>query len=353
MLKKEFLQGTALLAMTGVLVVGGTGGLGLAMAKVQQASVATESAVTTTGSAVATDSAKSAKVKKADKTEEKSGQKDSSQYEKIKEKLDLPKNAVITQEKVMKPEGEPEYLQYTIEWDGFTITYEDGVGGVSKKDADMNMEQAITKAKEKVKELSKVDISGGEISYMRLGIEKADVKVDNDKNYGTRYYEIGFDTKKQSFSVRINSITGEVYSYVECLENANTEEELKKNKVLIDGCTEKEYGYELSYDMEIKEAEKVYNPIAVDFVENTLKKSKVTKCYNLKVGTTGAYRDKEMLEEIKLEDGTSALYLKGPVNRGTMVLNCLTEDGDIVEITIDQVNKTVQSYDINPLFILD
>ena len=344
MLKKEFLQGTALLAMTGVLIVGGTGGLGLAMAKVQKASVATESAV-------ATDSTESAEEKKADKTEEKSSQKDSLQYEKVKEKLSLPKDAVITGKKVMKPEGEPEYLQYTIEWNGFTIIYEDGFGGVSKKDADMNMEQAITKAKEKIKELSKVDISGGKISYMRLGIEKEDVEVDNKKNYGTRYYDIGFETKKQEYSLQINSITGEVYCYTECLENPNTEEELKKNRVLIDGCTEKEYGYELSYDKEIKEAEKIYYPIAIDFVENTLK-SKVKKCYNLKAGQMGAVRDNEMIKEVKLEDGSTGLECKGLTGRSTMFLSCLTEDGDIVEIIIDQVNKTVQSYHINPLFVI-
>lgn len=249
----------------------------------------------------------------------------------------LPKGAVLEKEVQKGDETE-----YTISWDGHQIVYYQGAGFQKEKESDLSIADAVVTAQKVIADFGKEDAAGADITIglHKNGEDSEKEKVDNKKNYGVRYYELCVrGVKDHSYWMKINSITGEVFEYFDFYAVNSTKKERIKNKVIYDGYTEQFLGYGVPknasdkeihdfYDNEIKEAEKLYSPIAKDFIEEHLNLGKVTKCYGFTAG-----------EMVSSGGG-----------RDVILCYCRTDNSDVVEVQIDQITKTVQSIVVNPLF---
>lgn len=252
-------------------------------------------------------------------------------------KIKLPEGAVLEKE---------EAGEYKIAWKDYHITYYKGntsSGFLDEKEEDMGIELAITATEKYIQNYSYIRelIDGADICiYLeKFGSEVEKSHVDNTKNYGVRCYGIHVSGKgEHSYFLYLNSITGEIICYDDFYMVEETREERIQNKVIFDGYMETELGYGAGkgasskeihdfYDKEIEAAKDMYIPIAKDFIEENFNLGKVTKCFGFLPG------------EMVIAGGS----------RLTMDFCCQTETGDVVEMSIDQVNKTVQGFWINPL----
>lgn len=216
----------------------------------------------------------------------------------------------------LKAENE-KYLK--ILWGSHLVTY--FLSDTEKESgADMTIEEVVVTAIKSIQEYTKQNNIGKsiEISLQRnilgdngciLTESGETVSVINKKNYGIKYYKVNVDgTNGHSYSLRINSVTGQVFGYVDFY-----------NK---DDGTQRGYG-----DDRINEMEQEYTLIARDFVKEHLNLGNVMDYLSF---TTGI---------VETENGSRELFN----------VSCKTEEGDIVVITIDQSEKFVVCFEVNPL----
>lgn len=349
MRKKNYMAATFIL--TGAMVVGGAGALAGQMSSEQAKTVVVRAANTSSRTDDVTEAEGSEGAGTAEgegQTDEKREMKETVKEDAAKEPdsgkkiLQKGKGIYLPQGAVL--EGE-DALGYTISWNGYHITYyKAGVGeeSVKEKEEDISIGKAIEIAEETVAAYGKKDISGADIiiELQEYGSAADKEMVDNDKNYGIRCYSLYVNgVEEHVYSMEINSITGNVFCYDDFYLAEDTKEERIQNEVLFDGYMETELGYgagknasdeeiHVYYDKKIQEAEKVYAPIGKSFVQDSLKLGKVTKCFGFIAG--------------EMNGGTCC-------SRFVLEFYCLTEDNDIIEIAVDQINKTVQGFEINPL----
>ena len=134
--------------------------------------------------------------------------------------------------------------------------------------------------------------------------------IVNRKNYGIRYYAVDFEGKgEHSYSLRINSVTGEVFGYADYYNKDAS-------------------GYYKEYDKKaLEKIEPEYKKIAKEFIKENLDLDDVKECYAF---TTGF---------METENGS----------RNTFDICCKTKGDDIVVITMDQLEKFVLCFEVNPL----
>lgn len=295
------------LTLAGVMAFGGAGLLSL---KISDAK--TEENIVTENQNL--DIAK--KVEDSVKLEERGEEK-----QQVRKNINLPRGAKLTEET-------EKYLK--ISWEGRQITYFLSESE-KEEEADIGMEDVIGITIKSIQKFTGQDLTGNNIEislhrnvlpddeYGLLETEEATtngtfVPVINKKNYGIRYYAVDMDGKKNhSFTLHINSITGEVFGYADYAD-----------------CYDKDISkYNKEYDnTEIEQIKPEYIKIAKEFMKNNLEElGDVKECYAF---TTG------MMET---EHGT----------RNTFDIFFKTQKDDIVAITMDQAEKTVLCIEINPL----
>ena len=354
MRKKNYMAITFILA--GAMVIGGAGALAGQMSSDKAKTVVVRAANTSGQVDAVTEDEGMEEAGTADAEEQKEERADARDEEKSAEKEDTADIKEPDSGKKILQEGKGIYLPqgavlegedalgYTISWNGYHITYykpDEESTFVKEKEEDMSIGKAIEIAEEAVAAYGKKDISGADITIylQKYGSEADKENVDNDKNYGIRCYSLHIEgVEEHVYSMEINSITGNILDYDDFYLVGDTKEERIEHEVLFDGYMETELGYGAGknasdeeihayYDKKIQEAEKVYAPIGKSFVQDTLKMGKVTKCFGFIAGEMGA----------------------GSCSRFTLSFYCQTENNDIIEVTVDQINKTVQGFAINPL----
>lgn len=216
-----------------------------------------------------------------------------------------------------------------ISWDSYQITYHTA-DSEEETEADMGMERAIGGAIKTIQKCTNQNLIGKNIEISLLENIPQDedfisskagteynsavmTSVTNKKNYGVRYYAVDIDgIKDHSYSICINSITEEVFGYADYYDKDSSD-------------------YNKEYDENIPEqVKKEYTQIAKEFVKNSLEHLGTVK--DSYAFTTGF---------METEHGT----------RNTFDISCKTEKGDIVAITIDQEEKSVLGFEVNPLWI--
>lgn len=240
-----------------------------------------------------------------------------------KQKIYLPEEAEIKEEIRRK-----ENAGYRISWNGYDIYYETS-GSVKEREADISIGDAVLIADRAVEKYSGQDISDvtfnicldknlpqeGDTAYIPLD---TDIREDscellpglNRKNYGIRYYSLSIQgIKNHCYNLRINSVTGEVFGYVDFYE---------KDSVGFRGY----HGGEA-----VKNAKPQFTSIAGEFVKSSLGLGKVREYYAFHTG---------LMETEKSTRETFDVY-------------CRMEEGDIVVVTLDQEDRKVLCFEINPL----
>ena len=198
-----------------------------------------------------------------------------------------------------------------------------------QKESDMSVGDAVKIAIEAVQKYGKQDVTGKkiEISLQKnlppkdesglvdtdgdiLDID-GDSVVVNRKNYGVRYYAVDISgIKLHQYSLMINSVTGEVFGYVDYHDRgANAE-----------------YGKEFTAE-ELEKLEPELKSLAEKFVDESMDLEKA-KAYNFVEG---------------LMDTENAC-------REIFMVYCKTKDDDVVVVTMDPVEKSVLCFEINPIF---
>ncbi len=215
--------------------------------------------------------------------------------------INLPKGAEILEET-----GD----SLKISWDGRQITYHTAKSE-KETEADMGIERTVVTAIKSVQQYTKQDLMGKNIEISLQKNISQDYDVVNKKNYGIRYYAVDIDGKKgHSYTLCINSITGEVFGYADYYDKDATADN-------------KEYDAET-----LEQLKPAYVKIADEFLKDSLEHLGDAKEFY--AFTTGF---------METEHGT----------RNTFDIFCKTEDNDIVMITIDQLENTVLCFEVNPL----
>ena len=210
----------------------------------------------------------------------------------------------------------------TILWNGYEFTYHMSEGE-EQTEADMGLLDAVMAAIESVQKYGEQDVTGKniEISLQRNlltddestllnmdGMENADIV--NRKNYGVRYYAVDISgVKLHQYSLRINSVTGEVFGYVDYHDRG----------------PDAEYGQEFEAG-ELKKMEPEFASLAGEFVKESLCLGEV-KEYDFKVG----------------------LMETENVCREIFHIICKTKENDVVLVAMDPIEKSVLCFEINPL----
>lgn len=294
------------LALAGVMAFGGAGLLSL---KISDAK--TQEGITTKENDITVNEKIEDTVSVTEKTEEKNLQDTGN--------ISLPEGAKIKKETkdILK-----------ISWDGRQITYHTAYSE-KETEADMGIERAVGAAIKSVQQYTKQDLTGENIEIsLQKNIPQDDdnisvtegteykstsiTSVTNKKNYGIRYYAVDIDGKQNhNYSLCINSITGEVFGYADYYDKDAT-------------------AYNKEYDTEeLEQIKPEYIKIAENFVKDALEHLGDAKEFY--AFTTGF---------METENGT----------RNTFDISCKTKNNDIVVITMDQLEKTVLCFEVNPLW---
>lgn len=231
--------------------------------------------------------------------------------------LELPADAEI------KEENE-DSLKF--QWDGREITYYASDSGKKIEPDMLNIEEAVRTAVRSVWEYTKENNIGNHIQMaLKKNIpetEEYDSLEENNfsdssdiipaaskKNEGIWYYAVDADgINGHSYTLLINSISGQVFGYADYYDkNAAADEHSKE---------------------ELERLKPEYCEAAGKFIKENLHfEEGVSEYYAF---TTGL---------MVTENGT----------RDTFDIFCRTESGDIVMITMDQLEKRVAAFEINPL----
>lgn len=215
-----------------------------------------------------------------------------------------------------------------VSWDGRQITYHTA-NSIKETEADMGIGSAVTTAVKAIRQYTKKDLTGKNIEIslqenipqdddnisLKEGTEYkslAITSVTNKKNYGIRYYAVDIEgNKEHNYTLLINSITGEVFGYADYYDKDATEY------------------FKESDTGEIEKIKPEYEKIAKNFVESEL--GHLGEAKEFYAFTTGF---------MQTENGT----------RDTFDISCKTKNNDTVIVTIDQLEKTVLCFDVNPLW---
>lgn len=329
-MKKKNMQKTALLVATGVLITGGAWSLGVTMTRAENAEVTTQAAITATATEtpetekvdMVTDQIKEPSKKPLRKEDSKNLSKSKlteQEQKEIQKAWGLPQDAIVISKEKAECSDTSEY-EYHVFWNHFYITvYYPGIKGYKmKKDTDISMITAIQKSIAEIKKLTGKDVSGGKVLLGR-GVNKVKAKrayhmllsLDKDGDY----WSICDDKENERlWSVSVSAVTGEINSYSDYSDRGAVQENEADS---LEGLP----------PQELNEIGKEYNAIATNFVEHTLKKGKVEKCFGM-----------SSYNEIR-SNGYEPI----------ITLYCKTEEGDVIEISINQINKTVFAYDMDPI----
>lgn len=189
-------------------------------------------------------------------------------------------------------------------------------------ESDMSMGDAVNIAIKAVQKYGKKDVTGKQIE---ISLQKnllpeyegdspeysADDMLVNRKNYGVRYYAVDISGMElHQYSLCINSVTGEVFGYVDYHDRG----------------PDAEYGKEFEAE-ELKKLEPEFRSLAEDFVNKSLNLEK-PEAYNFMEGLIDT---KHACREI-------------------FIVHCKTAENDIVAVTMDPIEKSVLCFEINPIF---
>lgn len=240
-------------------------------------------------------------------------------------KLELPADAKIEEEKGGS---------IKIKWDGRNITYYASDSG-KEIEADMlNIEEVVGTAIKSIQEYTKENNIGENIEiglHQNILEDRADclsgenteegdrgsapiVPAGNKKNEGIWYYAVDVEgIKKHNYTLLINSVTGQVFGYVDYNDGAID----SKNDDVVAGKDNEERRVESTQ----------YALIAEKFIKESLNVGPVKEFYAFQTG----------LMETK------------SITRETLDAFCKTEGGDVVVVTLDLLEKKVLAFEINPL----
>ena len=177
--------------------------------------------------------------------------------------------------------------------------------GTRAKASDISFDRAMDKALTHVKEISGVDVSD---TYMQIALLSEEI-------FGVRCYEIYFDIAEDGtddgYCVEMNTVTGEIYAYTYYNSKPSFDEEINEDELAIDETVEQEYIY-----------------IAMDFISGKLELGDVESAYCFGINQ----------------------HLTGDDVRYVVGVCCTTFDGDVLNVDIDLVDKTVCGYEIIPSY---
>lgn len=211
----------------------------------------------------------------------------------------------------------------TILWNGYEFIYHTSESE-KQTEADMGLLDAVMIAIESVQKYGKQDVTGKniEISLQRNLLtedENALLNMDgmeedavvNRKNYGVRYYAVDISGMKlHQYSLRINSVTGEVFGYADYYDRGSDADYSKEFKI-----------------EEAKKMAPEFNSLAGEFVKESLRLGEV-KEYDFEAG---------------------GLMETQNVCRQIFNITCKTKENDVVLVAIDPIEKSVLCFEINPL----
>lgn len=290
-------KGTILaLALTGVMIFGGTSGVCVSMAQTRQADTTTQME------------------QKASFVSEKTGDdlavaKDQNWQE--QESIYLPEGADLEHN---------EDGSYSIAYNDFDIVFYQGEGMVKESKDDLGLGKLIPIVEDTIKDYSGVDMEKCQMQiemFDNFENEYEDFGLSKAYNYEPKYYEVCvFGIPQHEYLICVNSVTGEVLGFDHTDNSLDSFSNGWKMENEGDVC-------------ELSEEEQKDCDAAIEaFVRDDLKLGNIVETY----------------------DQICGLRYGENNERASYTAFCKTENGDVVEVMLDCQNKTVISFSINPVY---
>lgn len=254
------------------------------------------------------------------------------------EDIEMESKASVESQNTEKSGGEEAGYDLSDWHDGKITVYDINA---SRKEGELTYTEALCKAAAYAKNLKDVDVSEADAEIAVL----VEDEVTQCPRYGQTTYSIRFNLEEKTkplIMVNINAVTGDIFGFRITKVSSVKGTEYIPNGIMMDGYEERRAGYPdyeglsdnevaIHFQQKLNNEKKNYENIAMEFIETNLNLGKVSESYGY---YTGSY---------KSQDGAGDRY--------SMKLFCNTSNGDIVEISVDQLSKEVIGYLINPPFV--
>lgn len=234
-------------------------------------------------------------------------------------------------DEINKEEVEEDCINYTINWNGKDVmVIEDST---SAQDGDLSHEEALNKASEIIKEMYNVDVTNA-FPSIHLSYEAPEEQYGLK---GTRVYSVFFNLKEggmgDEYIVKVDAVTGEIYFYSYWKAETPGVKDYIENNVIVDGFEIDEFGFEKEeYDKYCNEFEKLYelNISDVEAEYNAIAEARIYEVSKMEINIVYNWFVHQNVVR------TSATGVRPAIK-----LSCITIYGDIINFTIDQVDKTI------------
>ena len=239
---------------------------------------------------------------------------------------------------------------YGIVWDDYTIEYYQNDNYFEgETEEDLGLGKLMPILQDTINKYSGQDMGECHVEVYLVGTDKDDMEADENivtiipenadepitevearegevvrfYQFDSKHYQVGVSFNKYEYFIMVDSVTGEVFGYYYANNNLGG----------FSNGWEMVESYDPNYELS-EEAQKEYDELIASFVTNDLKLGKVEKVYGQEWGL--AY----------IENGNNDV-------RAYYIALCKTENGTMIDVSVDMGEKMVTSFDTTVIYALE